>query len=137
RREPMRKSVLITGSGAVSCVGTSVSAFWEANLHGRSGLSKESRYDLGPLPCGLVTGRIPDDSPEVECSRDKHRSLPRVEVLARAAADEALKHASLQEGVVTRIAVVTSIPKSMFGTSPREFEDAVRMFRTHEGNGNL
>ena len=40
------RRVVITGIGAVSCVGNDVQSLWDAVVNGRCGLGKVERFDL-------------------------------------------------------------------------------------------
>ena len=54
-----RIRVVITGMGAVTPLGHSVEASWQAALNGDSGVARISHFDASPLPCqiaGEVTG---------------------------------------------------------------------------------
>ncbi|MFI9328397.1 beta-ketoacyl-[acyl-carrier-protein] synthase family protein [Kitasatospora sp. NPDC052868] len=56
----MDSRIVITGMGVVTPIGATVESFWEANLAGRSGLVAEDRIDVSGLPCGRVSGVIPE-----------------------------------------------------------------------------
>jgi 3-oxoacyl-(acyl-carrier-protein) synthase len=45
----MRKRVVVTGMGVITCLGYGVKAFWEGLIEGRSGISRITRFD----PTGL------------------------------------------------------------------------------------
>ncbi|MGB1249644.1 MAG: beta-ketoacyl-ACP synthase II [Candidatus Promineifilaceae bacterium] len=54
-----RTRVVVTGMGAVTPLGNSVEASWQAALSGQSGVAQISHFDASPLPCqiaGEVTG---------------------------------------------------------------------------------
>lgn len=55
----MKRRVVVTGLGAVSPLGTTVKASWEAILAGRSGVHKITTFDVSNFPCqfaGTVQG---------------------------------------------------------------------------------
>ena len=41
---------LITGAGAVTPLGTRVENFWDAALHGKSGIGEITIFDSAPVP---------------------------------------------------------------------------------------
>jgi 3-oxoacyl-[acyl-carrier-protein] synthase II len=55
--------VVVTGIGPVTPIGTGVSAFWEALLAPRSGISHIHRFDATDMPV-KIAGEIPDFAPE-------------------------------------------------------------------------
>lgn len=89
----MGNEVVITGMGVVTPIGGSVESFWDANLHGRSGLRREDRMDLSALPCGWVTGTIPHDVKTSVRERWDDSSRSWVDCLLHDAVDQALKDA--------------------------------------------
>ena len=59
-----RGRALITGAGAVTPLGTGVENFWDAALHGKSGIGPITQFDASPFPsriagegAGYVTGQ--------------------------------------------------------------------------------
>ena len=54
-----RRTVVITGIGPVTPVGTGVEAFWEGLTSGRNGVREISRFDHSDLPVS-VAGEVPD-----------------------------------------------------------------------------
>ena len=44
-----RGRALITGTGAVTPLGTGVENFWDAALHGKSGIGEITLFDPSPL----------------------------------------------------------------------------------------
>ena len=53
------KRVVITGTGAVSCVGNNVPAFWDAIVNGRCGLGRITRFDASEYRT-QIAGEIKD-----------------------------------------------------------------------------
>jgi 3-oxoacyl-(acyl-carrier-protein) synthase len=47
-----RGRALITGAGAVTPLGTGVENFWDAALHGKSGIGPITQFDASPFPPG-------------------------------------------------------------------------------------
>lgn len=88
------RRVVVTGMGALSCVGNNVPAFWDSLLNGRCGLDKVTKIDFSAYRTqigGEVRGfNVADYMPEKEARR-----LDEFCQFAVAAADEAVKDAGL------------------------------------------
>jgi 3-oxoacyl-[acyl-carrier-protein] synthase II len=91
-----RKRVVITGMGAVSSLGSSVSALWRGLLEGRSGIRRITLFDASGLPC-QIAGEIPDFEPADFMERKEARRLPRSTQIAIASAVQAVADANLPE----------------------------------------
>jgi 3-oxoacyl-[acyl-carrier-protein] synthase-1 len=91
----VRAPLLVTGMGAVSALGLSVPALWEAVRAGRSGIGPIRQWDAEGWPCRLA-GEIPDFDPRALVSdRKLHKLLSRADLLGLCAAREALTHSRL------------------------------------------
>ena len=90
--------VVITGMGAMTPIGKSVSEFWAGLMAGRSGIRRISLFDPErfDLPC-KIAGEVPDFKPEDYIERKEARRLARSSQLAVAAAREAVLDAGLPE----------------------------------------
>jgi 3-oxoacyl-[acyl-carrier-protein] synthase II len=91
-----RPRVVITGLGAVTVLGSSVSLLWEGLLQGRSGIRRITEFDASALPC-QIAGEIPDFQPENYLERKEARRLPRSSQIAVAAAMQAVADAKLPD----------------------------------------
>jgi acyl carrier protein len=49
-----RGRALITGAGAVTPLGTGVENFWDAALHGKSGIGPITQFDASPFPSRIA-----------------------------------------------------------------------------------
>ncbi len=100
------RRVVVTGMGAISCVGNSVKETWDALVEGRCGIDRISRFDLSAYRTqigGEVKGlKITDYMPEKEA-----RHLDDFCHYAVVAADEALKDAGLPVDLSTAQGVDT------------------------------
>jgi 3-oxoacyl-[acyl-carrier-protein] synthase II len=88
--------VVITGLGAVSPLGISVSTLWDGLLHGKSGVRKITAFDASDFPC-QIAGEIPDFEPNQYLDRKLARRIPRSSQIALVAAMEAIADAGLPE----------------------------------------
>jgi 3-oxoacyl-[acyl-carrier-protein] synthase II len=90
------RRVVVTGFGAVSCLGVGVPALWQGLLAGRSGIGPITSFDASAFRC-RVAGEVRDldihkyfDNPKEPRRLDAHCHF------AVAAGDEALAHAQLR-----------------------------------------
>ena len=84
-----RTRVLVTGLGAVTPAGKSVSEFWDSMLAGHSGINRITFFDTTDFPCKLA-GEIPEFVPADFMDRKAARRMGRFSQLMVAAAREAL-----------------------------------------------
>jgi 3-oxoacyl-[acyl-carrier-protein] synthase II len=89
-----RTRVVITGVGAITALGSSVKAYWEGLIHGRSGIRRITQFDAGDMPC-QIAGEIPDFEPNDYIDRKEARRIPRSGQIALAAAMQAVEDAGL------------------------------------------
>lgn len=89
-----RRRVVVTGLGAVAPNGLGKEAFWQACLHGVSGIRPVQRFAVENLPIG-VAGEIPAFRAEDYLDRKCVRRSDRVTHLACVAVAEALRDAQL------------------------------------------
>ena len=109
----MTPRILVTGTGAVSALGSSAQSNWEAVIAGRSGIGPRV-FDPGPHgpPPVTLPAAIPEDgfesALEARCGRKLSATLDRFSLMALAAAFEALDAAGLMGSptLETRTAVV-------------------------------
>lgn len=86
--------VVITGMGAITPVGNTVSETWEALKAGRSGITRTTMVDATPWPC-QIAGQIKDFEPERFIPRKRVRHMTRSSQLAVVAAIQAVEDADL------------------------------------------
>lgn len=91
-----RKRVVITGLGAVTCLGSSVDQLWDGLTNGRSGIRRITQFDPSELPC-QIGGEIPDFVPEKFMNRKEGRRLPRSTQISVASAVQAVGDAGLPD----------------------------------------
>lgn len=91
-----RARVVITGIGAVTPLGSSVSLYWEGLLSGRSGIRRITQFDASSFPC-QIAGEIPDFEVGDYMDRKEARRIPRFGQVAIAAAVQAVRDAGLPD----------------------------------------
>ena len=91
-----RRRVVITGLGAITALGSSISLYWDGLIQGHSGIRKITLFDASELPC-QIAGEIPDFEVEKYIERKEARRLPRSAQIALASAIQAVSDAGLPE----------------------------------------
>lgn len=94
----MRKRVVITGIGAISPLGNSVTELWQGLVNGCSGIRRITQFDASDLPC-QIAGEIPDFKPEEYIEKKEARRMPRSSQIALAVAMQAVADAGLPDQV--------------------------------------
>ena len=91
----MDRRVVITGIGAVSCVGNNITDFWDAVVNGNCGIGTVDRFDVTPYRTH-VAGQIKNfDITNYMSAKEARRLAPFCQY-AVAAADEAVDSAGLE-----------------------------------------
>jgi 3-oxoacyl-[acyl-carrier-protein] synthase II len=90
-----QRRVVVTGMGAVTPLGLSVEAFWQAMLRGESGAGPIRGFDASALPTRFAC-ELKGFDPLLYFDRKKARHLDPFCHFAVAAADEAVRDAGLQ-----------------------------------------
>ncbi len=91
----MRNRVVITGLGAITPVGLSVSAFWESLIAGRSGVGRITRFDPANIEV-QIGAEVKDFEPTNYIDRKEARRMDRFTQFAVAAAKEAVGDSGLK-----------------------------------------
>ena len=125
-----RPRVVITGMGAMSPLGESVTEFWQGLVEGRSGIDRMTITDPTEFPCKF-SGEVLTFDPTNYMDRKEARRMARFSQLAVAAAEQAIQDAGLdlESEDRTRVAVVLG---NGAGGYP-ETEDAVRTLVSRGG----
>jgi beta-ketoacyl-acyl-carrier-protein synthase II len=89
-----QRRAVITGLGAVTPLGESISGIWENLLAGVSGVRKITLFDASGLPC-QIAGEIPDFVPTKYLDKKEARRLARSSQIALAAAINAVQDSGL------------------------------------------
>jgi 3-oxoacyl-[acyl-carrier-protein] synthase II len=86
--------VVVTGMGAITCLGNSVEKFWTGLKNGQSGIQKISLVSPDGFPC-KVSGEIQDFDTNDYMDRKEARRMARFSQFAVAAAYQAVKDSGL------------------------------------------
>lgn len=89
-----RTRVVVTGLGALSCLGNSVEEYWDGLKAGRSGIRQIRHVSAYKFPC-KVSGEVQDFDPTKLIDRKEVRRMGRFSQLAVGAAYEAIHQANL------------------------------------------
>ncbi len=83
------KRIVVTGVGAITPIGETVDATWDAMRHGRGGIARITRFDPSPYESQMA-GEVKDFDPTKYMDRKDARRTDRFAQLAVAAASQAL-----------------------------------------------
>jgi 3-oxoacyl-[acyl-carrier-protein] synthase II len=86
---PRRARVVVTGLGAITCLGLSAEETWQGLVAGRSGVSRIARFDATDLPV-KVMAEVKDFDPQKYMESKQARRMARFSQFAVAASREAL-----------------------------------------------
>jgi len=86
--------VVVTGMGAITCLGNSVEQFWTGVKNGQSGIRKISLVSPDGFPCS-ISGEIQDFDPTEHMDRKEARRMARFSQFAIVAADQAVEDSGL------------------------------------------
>ncbi|MDQ2998614.1 MAG: beta-ketoacyl-ACP synthase II [Chloroflexota bacterium] len=117
--------VVITGMGAITPLGKSVPAFWEAMVAGRSGVRLATRYDIADFPY-VIAAEVPDFEPRDYMDAKPARRMARFAQFAVAAAGESLRDSALNLDTLDRSRVAVNIGTSLGGTA--NVEEQIQRF---------
>ena len=92
----MTRRVVVTGIGMVTPLGPDVASNWDALVHGRSGITRITKFDPSPYET-QIAGQIPDFDATKYMDRKEARRTDRFTHLGVAAASQALKDAKLDK----------------------------------------
>jgi len=93
-----RGRALITGAGAVTPLGIGVENFWDASLHGKSGIGEITLFDSSPYP-SRIAGECSDFDPTDFVSKKQARRMDRFAQLGIAAGIQAAESAGVADVV--------------------------------------
>lgn len=119
----MRRRVVVTGMGVVSCFGTSIDAFYEALLAGRSGVQTITHFPTDDLPCNFGAP-IVDFDPEPYLDKKQARRVDPAIAFATVAGKKGIESARLDLSEIDKKRAGVVIGSGMGGMSV--FVDGVR-----------
>ncbi len=90
------KTVVITGIGLVTCLGSDKETFWNSILQGKSGVRRITQFDSSDLPC-QIAGEIPDFDPSQFIPAKEARRMSRCSQIGLTAAIKAMDDAALPQ----------------------------------------
>ena len=93
-RQGLRRRVVVTGMGAITAVGQSVSEMWENLVAGRSGIDYVTLFDASSYP-SRIAGEVKDWDPTKYLPRKEARRMARCSQFAVGMAQQALEDAGL------------------------------------------
>jgi len=95
------KRVVVTGLGALTPLGNSVSAYWEGLLNGVSGADSITLFDASKFKTQFAC-ELKGFNPEDYFDRKEARKLDRFSQLAVVAASQAVEHAKLNDEAINK-----------------------------------
>jgi 3-oxoacyl-[acyl-carrier-protein] synthase II len=118
-----RARALITGTGAVTPLGTGTENFWDAALHGKSGIGEISLFDPSPYP-SRIAGECRDFDPTDFISKKQARRMDRYAQFGITAGIQAAESAGIVDLVrekPERVAIVMGSGIGGISTWEREY----------------
>ena len=118
-----RGRALITGTGAVTPLGTGVENFWDAALHGKSGIGEITLFDPSPYP-SRIAGECWDFDPTDFIKKKQARRMDRFAQLGIAAGIQAAESAGIVDLIrerPERVAIVMGSGIGGLSTWEREY----------------
>ncbi len=119
-----RGYALITGTGAVTPLGVGTENFWDAALHGKSGIGEITLFDPSPFP-SHIAGECSDFDPVDFMSKKEARRMDRYAQLGIAAGVQAAESAGITQTIQKtpeRVAIVMGSGIGGLSTWEREYK---------------
>ena len=119
-----RGRALITGAGAVTPLGTGVENFWDAALHGKSGVGPITLFDSSPFP-SHIAGECSDFDPTDFMPKKLARRMDRYAQFGVAAGVQAAESAGILDTIrerPERVAIVMGSGIGGLSTWEREYK---------------
>ncbi len=121
-----KRRVVITGMGVVSPVGTGVTKFWDALIHGKSGIRPITHFDASKFDC-RINGDVIDYNELDHFSTKEARHLSRFIQFGMVAAKEAIAQAKLDFNALDldRIGVIVGSGIGSMRTMEEEYDKLI------------
>ena len=119
-----RGYAFVTGTGAVTPIGTGTENFWDAALHGKSGAGEITLFDPSPFP-SHIAGECSDFDPVDFMSKKEARRMDRYAQFGIAAGVQAAESAGIVETIrqtPERVAIVIGSGIGGLSTWEREYK---------------
>ena len=119
-----RGYAFVTGTGAVTPLGVGTENFWDAALHGKSGIDEITFFDPSPFP-SHIAGECSDFDPVDFMSKKEARRMDRYAQLGIAAGIQAAESAGITETLQNtpeRVAIVMGSGIGGLSTWEREYK---------------
>ena len=119
-----RGHAFITGSGAVTPIGTGTESFWDAALHGKSGAGEITLFDPSPFP-SHIAGECTDFDPVDFMKKKDARRMDRYTQFGVAAGLQAAENAGIADALrenPERVAIVMGSGIGGLSTWEREYK---------------
>jgi 3-oxoacyl-[acyl-carrier-protein] synthase II len=119
-----RGYAFVTGTGAVTPLGSGTENFWDAALHGKSGAGEITLFDPSPFP-SHIAGECSDFDPVDFMSKKEARRMDRYAQLGIAAGIQATESAGITETIQRtpeRVAIVMGSGIGGLSTWEREYK---------------
>ena len=119
-----RGYAFVTGTGAVTPLGSGTENFWDAALHGKSGAGEITLFDPSPFP-SHIAGECSDFDPVDFMSKKEARRMDRYAQLGIAAGIQAAESAGITETIQRtpeRVAIVMGSGIGGLSTWEREYK---------------
>jgi len=118
-----RGHAFVTGTGAVTPLGVGTENFWDASLHGKSGIGEITLFDPSPFP-SHIAGECSDFEPVDFMTKKEARRMDRYAQLGIAAGVQAAESAGIIETIQKtpeRVAIVMGSGIGGLSTWEREY----------------
>ncbi|MBM3134707.1 MAG: beta-ketoacyl-ACP synthase II [Chloroflexi bacterium] len=126
-----RRRVVITGMGAITCLGLNVPDFWQGLLAGRSGIGPITQFDASAYPC-RIAAEVKGFDPRQYIDFKEARRMARCSHFAVAAARQSLEDARLTTPFANEDRVGV-----LLGTGVGGLPEAIEGIKTMQEKGGM
>jgi 3-oxoacyl-[acyl-carrier-protein] synthase II len=119
-----KRRVVVTGMGVVAPNGIGIDNFWDSLVHGRSGITRITRFDASSYPC-KVAGEVTDFDPRDYMNAKTQKRLARFAQFALAASRMAVEDSEIDFNQEDPYAVGVYIGTAMGGEDINEIQHSI------------